>query len=153
MNTYRRCFSAISTLAMASVVSACALFGAPETLRPTLYERLGGEEGIDLIVDEALRQMAADPLLQPSFVDVSAFDYPRFKYNFTQQLCEIADGPCRYRGKDMREAHRGLQISQAQFDRSGLIIQRALQRFEVDRDAQNEVLRRLGALGPDIVGR
>jgi hemoglobin len=76
-----------------------------------LYDRIGGRKGIDAIVDAFLRRLIADPRL-------SAF----FRHNksglarFRQQLCQLSGGPCQYGGKDMKTAHRGMGLSDAQFD-------------------------------------
>ena len=32
------------------------------------------------------------------------------------KICEAGGGPCKYKGKDMKSAHAGMQISGADFD-------------------------------------
>ena len=105
MNRISICACAV----LAALLVAC---NAPrQTEQINLYQALGGEEGIDKLVDDILFGMLSNPKLRDSFGELSLADYPRFKYNFAQQLCELAGGPCRYTGPDMRAAHKGLKVT------------------------------------------
>jgi hemoglobin len=134
-----------------ALLAGCA---APQPEKQdSLYRALGGEDGIDKIVDDILFSMLRSPLLRDSFRDLSLTDYPRFKYNFAQQLCELSGGPCRYTGPDMRAAHAGLNVSEEQFNESGRIIAEVLTANGVPAEARQVLLRKLGAMGPEIIGQ
>jgi len=47
---------------------------------------------------------------------VSEFELAKFKKNLVDQICEAAGGPCKYKGKSMKDAHKGMGISTADFN-------------------------------------
>ncbi len=114
----------------------------------TLFERLGGMPGIDRIVAGLLWEIAEDPLVLPLFADT---DIERFRNKLAQQLCEISDGPCRYSGDSMRETHRQLGITSAQFNSLVDDLIRAMEHEGVPVGAQNALLQRLARMHSDIV--
>lgn len=75
----------------------------------SLYQRLGGAEGIAAIVDDAVDRHAVNPLLAPRF---SGRDLPRAKQMGTQFFCMGAGGPQKYEGRDLRTAHAGMNIGE-----------------------------------------
>jgi hemoglobin len=85
----------------------------------TLYERLGGIYGIagavDILVDRLYNNAAANQ--NP---EVAAFHskqgQPGFKYLVTAWSIENTGGPKVYPGRDMREAHTKLHVTEREFD-------------------------------------
>lgn len=75
----------------------------------TLYQRLGGTEGIAAIIDDALDRHAVNPVLAPRF---AGKDLPRLKQLGTQFVCAGTGGPQHYEGRDLRAAHAGMNISE-----------------------------------------
>jgi hemoglobin len=75
----------------------------------SLYQRLGGAEGIAAIVDDAVDRHAVNPLLAPRF---SGRDLPRAKQMGMQFFCMGAGGPQKYEGRDLRTVHAGMNISE-----------------------------------------
>lgn len=147
MNRISICACAV----LAALLVAC---NAPrQTEQINLYQALGGEEGIDKLVDDILFGMLSNPKLRDSFGELSLADYPRFKYNFAQQLCELAGGPCRYTGPDMRAAHKGLKVTEEQFDESGRVIAQAMLDNGVPQAARKAILQKMAAMAPEIVGQ
>ena len=82
---------------------------------PTLYERLGGKEGVDAIADSFSKNLLADPRVNKAFKK-SKDGLAHFKQMLAEQICQLAGGPCQYSGKDMKDAHKGMGITDAQFD-------------------------------------
>lgn len=77
----------------------------------TLYERLGGAERIASIVEDAIDRHAVNPALAPRF---RGKDLPQLKKLGTQFFCAGAGGPQAYAGRDLRSAHAGMNISEAE---------------------------------------
>lgn len=130
---------------------ATLALGACSSMAPgeqTLFDRLGGMPGIERIVAGLLWEIAEDPLVLPLFADT---DIERFRDKLTEQLCELADGPCRYSGDSMQEAHRHLAITSAQFNSLVDDLIRAMERERVPVGAQNALLQRLATMHADIV--
>jgi hemoglobin len=137
---------------LALLLAGCQALQPSAGPSPTLYQRLGGQTGVANLVDTFLLGILRDPVVGPTFADSSLLDLPRLKYSFEQQICEVADGPCRYTGPDMRTAHKGRNVTAAQFDAMGAVMQQSLADRGVDPAAANELLARLGAMRGDIVG-
>jgi len=127
------------------ILSGCAVF-APSG--DDLYRNLGSEAGISAIVDAFLHELAENERVLPLFANT---DIERFREKLIEQLCDTAGGPCTYSGDSMRDVHRGMQISRAQFNSVVEDLIRAMQREQVPVAAQNELLRRLAGMYGDIV--
>jgi hemoglobin len=84
----------------------------------TLYDRLGGEEGIHAVVESAVvTRIAADPKINAYFLNSEV--QVGFVINcLTDQLGNLTGGPQEYPNgdcRDMKESHEGLGISDADF--------------------------------------
>lgn len=137
----------LAALAVAMLALACA---RPPWDRATLYDDLGGEQRIARIVSALLDRMAADPLVAPFFEKT---DMERFERLLKEQLCELAGGPCRYTGDSMRDAHRGLGISDAAFTALVEDLEMAMNDVRVPFHVQNRLLAKLAPLHGEIVER
>jgi len=78
----------------------------------SLYERLGGRERIAAIVSDLVDLHLRNPLIQARFVNS---DVGRVKESATLFFCAGGGGPETYAGKNMVEAHRGMNISEQEF--------------------------------------
>jgi hemoglobin len=116
--------------------------------RATLYVRLGGDAGVHAIADALIDRVAGDPKLGRSFQDTNL---PRIKRLLAEQICELADGPCRYSGDPMRESHAGQHISEAEFYGMVSALRQILRERHVSLGAENELLRLLAPMKRDIV--
>lgn len=134
----------------ALVLSGCA--GKDEKMmmakEKSLYERLGGKEAITAVVDDFIKRVAADSQINRFFAST---DIPKLKANLVDQLCEATGGPCQYKGKDMKTAHRGMGVTNAHFDAMGNDMAAALNHLKVPEKEKNEVLAALGSMRKDIV--
>ena len=127
------------------VLTACQQ--SPET---TLYQRLGGEAGVEKIVDGVLYGIEHDQSIVHHFEDT---DIPRFRRLLIEQFCELSGGPCKYTGVSMQESHTGFQITQAHFDALVNHLITAMQQQKVAIEAQNEFLAMLAPMYKDVVYR
>lgn len=133
-------------LALVLALAACASAPAP---RGT-YEALGGQDGIQAIVDDLLEEIVEDPRINQQFARTDIF---RFREKLAEQLCAEAGGPCVYTGLDMREAHAGRGIDEAQFNAVVELLVRVMERRRVPVSAQNHLLRRLAPMRAQVLGR
>jgi hemoglobin len=123
----------------------------------TLYQRLGGQEGIAMIVDDFVNRAIADPRVnwerrgvrrggvlgigdrsgewQPSGDNVA-----RLKKHLTQFLAVSSGGPTTYEGKDMKEVHSGMKITNAEFDAAVGDLKATLDAKGVGQREQKELL-------------
>ena len=121
---------------------------ASKTKEKSLYVRLGGKEAITAVVDEFVARVAADTRINAFFAHT---DIPKLKMNLVNQICEAAGGPCKYTGRSMKEAHKGMGVSTADFNALVEDLVAALDKFKVGEKEKNELLSVLGPMKTDIV--
>ena len=130
-----------------SVVMLLATRALPAA-QASLYARMGGEPVVRAVVSDTLDRVVADPHLKRSFAEV---DVHRVKRLLAEQICELADGGCRYSGDAMREVHAGHQISEAEFYGMVEILRDSLRRHDVGLRERNELLALLAPMKRDVV--
>lgn len=133
-------------------VSDAGSDAAPEDAAPkSLYDRLGGQEGIASLVDLLIKNVAADPDLKKAFAKTKGDRLENFKKNLGDQLCEAAGGPCKYAGKDMKDAHKGLKVTEVQWDKFVQRLSDALNELKVADAEQSELLAIIAPMKDQIV--
>ena len=148
----------VVTIAMAVTLSCLTPALASDQgamAKKSLYSRLGGKKAITAVVDEFVNIVAADTRINKFFAD-TAKDPKRlakFKGNLVDQICQASGGPCKYKGKDMVTAHKGMAITEADFNALVEDLVTALNKFNVGETEKNELLGALGPLKPQIVGQ
>jgi hemoglobin len=120
---------------------------------PSLYKRLGGREGIAVVVGDFTATMAADPRVNARFKGMKPPEVERFKSNLADQICEATGGPCSYVGKDMKTAHKGMNITEAEWNAGVENLVKALDKHNVPAGSKQELLGILGPMKKDIVGQ
>jgi hemoglobin len=114
----------------------------------TLYQRLGGRDGIDAFVGTFVTNVGHDPRIQLRFLFT---DLDSLRSHLTAQICEAAGGPCKYTGKAMKPGHVGMHIRDAEFDAMAEDLVAALKTHGIEPAAQKELITVIGSLRPDIV--
>jgi hemoglobin len=118
--------------------------------KQTLYERLGGKEAIVAVVEDFIGNVAADKRINRFFANA---DIPRLKRRLVEQICAGTGGPCKYRGRSMKAAHKGLRVKDRHFDALVEDLGKSLKKFKVPAREQKELVAILAPLRKDIVGR
>jgi hemoglobin len=103
------------TRAIRRTVSLLAflLIAGPAAAETTLYDDLGGKDGVTAIVDGMLDNALADDRIKMVFDDINI---PRLKGLLYQQFCTLTGGPCQYKRRTMKETHAGLNLHDADFN-------------------------------------
>jgi hemoglobin len=115
---------------------------------PTLFERIGGEAKLRATADEFTNIILEDDRINFTFADS---DMSKFKKLIFEQLCEITQGPCKYTGRDMYEAHKKLNLNNAQFNALAEDLYIALDRVHVPYRVQNRLMALLAPMQRDVV--
>ena len=76
----------------------------------TLYQRLGGYDGISAFANDLLPRLQGDSRLGRFWAHRGADGVAREKQLLIDYLCACAGGPMLYTGRDMRTSHRGMRI-------------------------------------------
>jgi hemoglobin len=140
---------AVTAVAAAIVVCTLSNTGAAAQTR-TLYERLGGYDAILAVVDETIKNVAADRRINRFFANANI---PRLRRMLADQICVATGGWCVYVGRDMRSAHAGMHIRNRHFNALGQDLVMALNTYNVPRREQRELVAIVGTLRGDIVGQ
>ena len=140
----------IMLLVAAANFAACATMGDPP---PTLYKRLGGREGIAIVVGDFVTNMAGDSRVNARLKDMKPADVEKLKSNLADQICDATGGPCSYLGRDMKTAHKGMKITDAEWSATVENLSKALDKNKVDAKDKSELLGMLGPMKADIVGQ
>ena len=114
----------------------------------TLYERLGGHDSINAVVDDFVARCAADDRINGKFART---DIPRLTQMLKDQVCMASGGPCTYAGRSMSDTHRGMGVTAGEFDALVEDLVATLNQFAVPQAEQSELLGILGPLRSDIV--
>jgi len=139
----------LSAAIAAVVASSLSIMNAAAHER-TLYRRLGGYTAIQAVVDEAIKNIAADKRINRFFANANI---PRLRRHLADQICAGAGGPCVYQGRDMKSAHRGLGINGGHFNALVEDLGKALNKFRVPAREQRELVALLAPTKKDIVER
>jgi hemoglobin len=117
----------------------------------TLYERLGGQDAIKAVVKDFVEEnVAKDTRINARFANS---DIPHLEQMLTEQICAGTGGPCKYTGKNMKEAHTGMKITEDEFNALVEDLKKSLDKFKVPAQEQQDLLGVLGPMKPDIVGQ
>jgi hemoglobin len=119
--------------------------------KATLYKRLGGYDSLAAVTDDFLKRLAGDPTLSKFFDGHSKDSLGRIRQLVVDQLCAATGGPCIYIGRDMKTAHDGLGITDADWDLAVKHLKATLDGFKVPAPEQDETLAAIASLKKDIV--
>jgi hemoglobin len=112
----------------------------------SLYWRLGGPDAINAAVDEVIKVSKADPRLAGRLSG-------KCDAKLKEQLCAATGGPCTYTGRDMKTAHKGLNITEAEFGAVAENLVKVLDAFKVPEKEKNELVGLIAPMKGDIVGQ
>lgn len=114
----------------------------------SLYQALGADDGIKNAVDAFYERVVADPDLAHYFSGVDMISLRRHQ---TDMLVAATGGPQQYTGQEMAEAHHGLDITDAAFDKVVGHLGATLQTAGASSESIGAVVDALSPLRPAIV--
>ena len=100
------------------------------------------------MVEDFVGNVAADARINAFFANA---DIPHLKQMLKDQICAATGGPCKYTGKDMKTAHAGMDIKDADFNALVEDLVKSLDKFKVGDKEKNDLLGALGGMKGDIV--
>ena len=117
----------------------------------SLYQRLGGYDALAAVTDDFIGRLATDKELAKFFVGHSQDSLGKIRQLVVDQLCAATGGPCVYIGRDMKTAHKGMGITEAQWNTAAAHLVATLDKFKVAQTEKNEVLAAVSTFKKDIV--
>ncbi len=126
----------------------------PSAPSRTLWDRLGGEEAVKLVVHDFVAAAGKNP-------KVNATRNGKFKLddkgvaNQEKLLVDLVSansgGPRKYTGKDMKTAHAGMQITDAEFDAAVADLVGVLKKHKVPQKESDELVKIIAGTRKDVV--
>ena len=114
----------------------------------TLFDEIGGDVKLHATIEEFTKIILDDSRINFAFAQA---DLSVFKQRLYSQLCALANGPCKYEGRDMKTAHQKLAVDNAQFNALAEDLYLAFDRVGVNYRAQNKLMALLAPMQRDIV--
>ncbi|MGB7540802.1 MAG: group 1 truncated hemoglobin [Burkholderiales bacterium] len=115
----------------------------------TLYERLGGANGIARLVDDVMAAHMANPIVKTRFENIKDLD--RAKKMAREFFGAGSGGPEAYTGKDMLAAHKGMNISEQEYLAATDDIVGAMGKQGLSEDTKKDVIAILYSLKGNII--
>jgi len=117
----------------------------------TLYERLGGYDAIAAVAEDLVARLNQDPQLGRFWAHRGEDGVKREKQLLVDFLCQSAGGPIYYRGREMLLSHRGMKISESDWNVFLGHAAATLAKFKVPEPEQRDVVAFVQSLKKDIV--
>ncbi len=153
--------------ASANVPGGGATTGIQVEGKLTLFDRLGGEEGISKIVDDFVPRAINDPRVnwqrkgikgggifnrkQSTPGNDTPPNVDSLKKHIVQFFALATGGPTLYEGKEIKSAHAGMKITNAEFDAVIGDLKASLDRLQIPNKEQKECLAIAESTRPQIV--
>lgn len=119
----------------------------------SLFERLGGSSGIRAIVDDIVALHMENTAISARFRPY--LETPDRIEVVKKHTCEFLEagsgGTAQYTGRSMQDAHRGMNISEAEYMAATDDILAALRKHRIDEQTQKDVLAIAYSLKGDIL--
>jgi hemoglobin len=125
----------------------------PET-KKLLWDRLGGEDTVTKVVSDFVTLVSVDPGVNFTRSGKYKLDEKKtaeLKKLIVAQISSVSGGPLKYEGKSMKDAHKGMDITDKEFDASVSDLKKALELNSVKEADAKELLEIVGATRKDIV--
>ena len=132
------------------VYDSVSMEPAPAASR-SLYQRLGGYDAIAAVIDEFIKRMDGDPKMKRFLVGLSQDSAGRLRQHIVDQVCAAAGGPCVYTGRDMKTSHKGMGISEDDWNAAAGHLVASLDKFNVPEAETKDLLAIVASVKGDIV--
>jgi hemoglobin len=116
----------------------------------SIYSRIGGEEAVNAAVDIFYKKVLSDDRVNEFF---DFIDMPSQIDKQKKFLAMAIEGPNHYSGKDMREAHKGMNLTEAHFTAVAENLMATLDELNVPIDLQDEILALVGSTKSDVLNQ
>lgn len=120
----------------------------------SLYDRLGGLAPISVVVSDFIDALVPDAVLNANpAIDAARkrVPAPYLKYHVTAMVCQATGGPCQYHGREMKESHAHMNITEQEWDRMVTLFKGVLAKHKVPAKETQELLEIVGSTKAAIV--
>lgn len=146
--------SVLSTTVLPAALAAAMFLGGcaqsqSKMAAPNLYSQLGGQQGITTVVHAFLINVSKDPRINGRFAHANI---AKLQTALVNQIGQLSGGPQIYTGPDMYQAHKGMHITDGQWNAFMEDFSDTLKQQHLTPLAQQELIGLLAPMKSDIVG-
>ena len=120
----------------------------PET-NESLYERVGGEAGVERLVTAFYAAVLADPKLAPFFREVAIDKLKRMQREF---FTAALDGPATYSGRPIAHVHHGRRIKASHMGRFVGHLLNIIEDYGLTEAERDGIISRINIYADEILG-
>ena len=113
-----------------------------------LFDAFGGKTGLRALMNDFVARLKADPRLAEAFKEANAAN---LSSQLTDQVCQLAGGPCVYNGPSMKEAHSSMDVTRADFNALVEVLQVSMDARGIPFTRQNQLLALLAPMHRDVI--
>lgn len=113
-----------------------------------LYQAFGEQIGIRSLMDDFVIRLKADSRIGEQFKDTNAAHLAK---QLSDQICQLAGGPCVYKGPNMKDAHANMDIGRSHFNALVEVLQQSMDARGIPFTRQNQLLALLAPMHRDVV--
>ena len=117
----------------------------------TLYARLGGYDAISAVANDLLPRLMSDSQLGRFWKNRGEDGINREKQLLIDYLCSNAGGPLLYTGRDNKTSHKGMGISESDWEQFIGHLNATLDNFQLPQQERSDVIAFIESTKADIV--
>ncbi len=119
----------------------------------SLWDRLGGEPAVTKVVDDFFNYVNEDKIdiTRGGKIKLDDKKTAEFKKNVVAFVSSASGGPIPYLGKSMKEAHKGMGITDVEFDATAQALVKALKKNGVKQAEIDELVSAVAGTRKEIV--
>jgi len=120
----------------------------------SLWDRLGGESAVRAVVKDFVASAAKDPkvnITRDGAFKLSPDVVKTLEQKLVELVSAVSGGPLKYTGRDMKTIHKGMGITDEEFNATAKHLVDTLNKFKVPAAEQKELLTIIGSTRSDIV--
>ncbi|MCI0444439.1 group 1 truncated hemoglobin [bacterium] len=136
------------------LIGQTTLTNAEQQEKVSLYERLGGVYSIATVVDDFIDRLFVNDILNANpRIKEARERVPKagLKFRVTALVCQVTGGPEQYTGRNMKDAHAHLNITEKEWQAMVSDFKKTLAKFNVPAKEQGELIAIVESTKKDIV--
>ncbi len=140
--------------ALDAVMAEPQMMKPPSNGKKPLWDRLGGEAGVRAVTHEFIVMAAKDPKAN---IDRNG-NYPltkerteRVEQLVVEFVSSVTGGPLKYTGRDMKNSHAGMKITETEFNTAAGYLIAALKKYNVPQAEIDELVGLVSGVAKDII--
>ena len=132
-----------------------AVVAKEKPVEASLFDRLGGTEGISVLVDDISQAHLENPIINHVFLPLkeNPAHFESFKTHVKEFLSAGTGGGATYTGMDLPTAHKGLNSTEKEFLSAVDDILMTLNKHNIDEETKKDMLYILYSMKGAVIGQ